>query len=295
MKNIKVLFVVMLSVLMLIAVGCGKDTTLDGAPDAKSNGMEYSKTSGDKSNYNYNPNDIQGNDYSADWGSLDESVDGEEADKSEDELEERQVETHMNPQFDLPADYSLVEESENRKVYRNKLKTATLEVITGDIWNLSLEDTLNEMSDVTWTNSDSISDVQGYPVNSSMGVFYPAGKPEVVDGIPQVDPGTLRYFVLEVTDTENEERCIVKLEMDTYLISLYDFCRAMGSAGSIYLKERTTEEIVESQNIQKELSQMYSNLPEMDGYTCEAIFILLESMAEEFAAQFGENFSLNLN
>lgn len=291
MKNIKGLFAILLSIFMIIAVGCGKDTTLDGAPDAKSDGREYSKTSGDTDNYSYSSNDIQGNDYSADWSSLDESVD----DESENELEEGQVDSHMNPQFDLPADYTLVEESANRKVYRNKLKTATLEVITGDIWNLSLEDTLNEMSDVTWTNSDSISDVQGYPVNSSMGVFYPEGKPEVVDGIPQVDPGTLRYFVLEVTDTENEERCIVKLEMDTYLISLYDFCRAMGSAGSIYLKERTTEEIVESQNIQKELSQMYSNLPEMDGYTCEAMFILLESMAEEFAAQFGENFSLNLN
>ena len=291
MTNIKGLFAILLSIFMIIAVGCGKDTTLDGAPDAKSDGREYSKTSGDTDNYNYSPNDIQGNDDSADWSSLDESVD----DESEHELEEGQVDSHMNPQFDLPADYTLVEESANRKVYRNKLKTATLEVITGDIWNLSLEDTLNEMSDVTWTNSDSISDVQGYPVNSSMGVFYPEGKPEVVDGIPQVDPGTLRYFVLEVTDTENEERCIVKLEMDTYLISLYDFCRAMGSAGSIYLKERTTEEIVESQNIQKELSQMYSNLPEMDGYTCEAMFILLESMAEEFAAQFGENFSLNLN
>lgn len=291
MKNIKGLFAILLSIFMIIAVGCGKGTTLDGASDAKSDGREYSKTSGDTDNYNYSPNGIQGNDYSADWSSLDESVD----DESENELEEGQVDSHMNPQFDLPADYTLVEESANRKVYRNKLKTATLEVITGDIWNLSLEDTLNEMSDVTWTNSDSISDVQGYPVNSSMGVFYPEGKPEVVDGIPQVDPGTLRYFVLEVTDTENEERCIVKLEMDTYLISLYDFCRAMGSAGSIYLKERTTEEIVESQNIQKELSQMYSNLPEMDGYTCEAMFILIESMAEEFAAQFGENFSLNLN
>ena len=27
------------------------------------------------------------------------------------------------------------------------------------------------MKDVTWTNSDSISDVQGYPVNSSMGGY----------------------------------------------------------------------------------------------------------------------------
>lgn len=223
-----------------------------------------------------------------------ELFDNSEDDTGEDNPGE---EYHLNPQFDLPGDYSLIEESDTsegyRKVYQNKLKTSTIETITGDIYSLSMEDAMNSIEGVTWLPSDSTSDVQGYLANSALGVFYPEGKPEFKNGIPEVDPGTYRYFIIEITDEENEERCIVKLEMDTYLISFRDFANGLATASGVYVKERTAEEQAEARQTKEEMLKLYEGLPSLseEGMTCEGVILSMEKAMEDLASQFNGEFN----